>query len=191
LAGNARLTFARTAGGEYSLVERLAFQRRSRSNEAGAWIAATQGRPASMDASRRNSNSLTTTIAAVFLGVLITTTSSSAYSDRLHSMGPAEGYPGTLAGWLYFDYPMSIECPSPPRACYAKSQWIYAYVNCYTRSVAVMQEISMDLNGNVVAVANSDAPQFVRGYGLRVNNYVSGAPGRVLARVCGDVPDRD
>jgi hypothetical protein len=141
-----------------------------------------------MDSSRRNANSLTTTIAAVFLSLVMAIASSHAHSDRLHSIGPVEGYPGAVAVWLYFDYPMSIECSPPPRACYAKSQWIHAYVNCHTRSVAVMQEISMDLNGNVVAVANSDAPRFVREYRRM---YLPGAARRVLDRICGDYPDPD
>ena len=112
----------------------------------------------------------------------------SSYGARVHSMVPAPGYPGAVAVWVYFEYPMSIDC-SPPRACYAKSQWVYAYVNCSTRTVAVMQQISMDLNGNVVAAVNSDAAQFVRGYGSEVRTYASGAPGRVVQSVCGDLPE--
>jgi hypothetical protein len=143
-----------------------------------------------MDLSRPNANTLTTTIAAVLLGLLMTTASVRSHAGQLHSIGPAEGYPGAVAVWLYFDYPLSVDC-SPPRACYAKSQWIYAYVSCYTRSVAVMQQISMDLNGNVVAVANADTAQFVRGYGRQTQSSLPGAAGRVLERMCGDVPDRD
>ena len=144
-----------------------------------------------MKSSRRSSNSLATTIATAFLGLLMATVSIRGYPNRLPWVGPAEGYPGTLAVWVWFDYPLSIECPSPPRACYAKSQWIHAYVNCHARSVAVMQEVSMDLNGNVVGVANSVAPQFVGGIGYRANEYVYGASGRVLERVCGHVLSRD
>lgn len=143
-----------------------------------------------MGFSRRSANALIMTIAAVCVSLLAANASGSSYASRLHWMGPAEGYPGASAVWVYFDYPLSIDC-SPPRACYAKSQWIHAYVNCYTRNVAVIQQISMDLNGNVVAVATSDAPQFVRGYGHRVRTYESGAAGRVLQSVCGDLPDLD
>lgn len=137
---------------------------------------------------RRKVNALITTIVVVWLGLLAASASGSSFAARLHSIAPAEGYPGTAAVWVYFDYPLSVDC-SPPRACYAKSQWIHAYVNCFTRTVAVMQQISMDLNGNVVAVATAEAPQFERGYGHRVRTYVSGAGGRVLHSVCGDVPD--
>ena len=111
-----------------------------------------------------------------------------SYSARVHSIAPVDGYPGAAAAWVYFDYPMSIDC-SPPRACYAKSQWVYAYVNCSTRTVAVIQQISMDLNGNVVGVVNSDAAQFVRGYAGEVRTYVPGVPGRVVQSVCGDLPE--
>ena len=139
---------------------------------------------------RRKATALIRTIVAMGLSLLAASAIGSSYASRLHSIGPAEGYPGAVAVWIYFDYPMSVEC-SPPRACYAKSQWVHAYVNCYTRTVAVMQQTSMDLNGNVVAVATAEAPQFVRGYGHRIRTYVSGAAGRVLESACGDLPEPD
>lgn len=139
---------------------------------------------------KRKATPLITTIVAVGLSVLAASAAGSSFASRLHSIGPAEGYPGAAAVWVYFDYPMSVDC-SPPRACYAKSQWIHAYVHCYTRTVAVMQQVSMDLNGNVVAVATAEAPQFQRGYGHRIRTYVAGPAGRVLRSVCGDLPEPD
>lgn len=136
---------------------------------------------------RRNVNAFVAAIAVACLSLFTANAYANSYDGNVHSIGPAEGYPGAAAVWVYFDYPLSIDC-SPPRACYAKSQWVYAYVNCYTRNVAVMQQISMDLNGNVVAVETSDTPQFVSGYGFPVRTYASGAPGRVLRTVCGDLP---
>jgi hypothetical protein len=69
--------------------------------------------------------------------------------------------PGTVEAWVHVEHALSVDC-SPPRACYAKSQWIHAYVNCQTASLAIFQRISMDLNGNVVAVANAEQLLFVR-----------------------------
>ena len=136
---------------------------------------------------RRNVNAFVAAIAVACISLFTANACANSYDGNVHSIGPAEGYPGAAAVWVYFDYPLSIDC-SPPRACYAKSQWIYAYVNCYTRNVAVMQQISMDLNGNVVAVETSDIPRFVSGYGFPVRTYASETPGRVLRIVCGELP---
>lgn len=137
-----------------------------------------------MGFSRRIADALITLIAAAFFSVLAADAVGSSYSGRLHSIAPADGYPGTVAVWVYFDYPISVDC-SPPRACYAKSQWIYAYVACHLRSVAIMQQISMDLNGDVVAVVTSDVPQFISGM------FISGPTDRVLNSVCRNIRDRD
>ena len=56
---------------------------------------------------------------------------------------------GADAIWLHHSYPMSIDC-RPPRGCYAKSQLINYHFRCAPRYVAVVERISMDLNGNIV-----------------------------------------
>ena len=136
----------------------------------------------SMTGLRRTRNALVERIAVAAFAVIVADVSCGQASVELHSIGPAEGFPGTVAAWAYVTYGMSVDC-SPPRACYAKSQWIYAYVSCDTRSLAMIQRISMDLNGNVVAIANAEQLLF----------YRPNDPGGVilLTRLCGYVPDRD
>jgi hypothetical protein len=119
---------------------------------------------------------------AVF-GLVVPHSAAAQLAVQVRSLGPAEGYPSAAAAWLYISYPMSVDC-SPPRACYAKSQWLHAYVHCYTRSVAVLERISMDLNGDVVATAKADAVLF-RG---TVNDPGASA---ALVELCGDARDRD
>jgi hypothetical protein len=129
-------------------------------------------------------------VAALALG-LCTRTGLHAFSEvpGVQYLGPVEGaYPGTFAAWVYFNYPMSVDC-SPPRACYAKSQWVYAHVNCFARSATALQIISMDLNGDVVAVANWNDPEQLEHQRFRRSNLVD-ARSRVLARLCG-VYERD
>jgi hypothetical protein len=124
-------------------------------------------------------------IAALSLCVaLASVPAAPAHSDGVHWVGPAENYFGTVAVWVHFDHATSVDC-SPPRACYAKSQWIYAYVACYLRSVAVIRQISMDLNGDVVADASAEAVVFASGYTTLAENGMPPAARRVLYRVCG------
>jgi hypothetical protein len=61
-----------------------------------------------------------------------------------------EGWGDTVGGWVLINYALSVDC-SPPRACYASSQWVYSYAYCSTRAIREMQRTSLDLNGNVVA----------------------------------------
>ena len=131
---------------------------------------------------RRTRNAVIEKIAvAAFAGIVANVSCGQASIDQL-STGPAEGFPGAVAAWAYVTYGMSVDC-SPPRACYAKSQWIYAYVSCHTRSLAMIQRISMDLNGNVVAIANAEQRLFYRPH--------DAGGVAVLTRLCGYVPDYD
>ena len=105
-------------------------------------------------------------IGRVLVGALAVIVATSSYggspSVEIYSVGPAEGIvPGTVEAWVRVEHAMSVDC-SPPRACYAKSQWIHAYISCRTGSLAIFQRISMDLNGNVVAIANAEQLLFVR-----------------------------
>ena len=102
----------------------------------------------SMIGLRRTRNALVERIAVAAFAVIVADVSCGQASVDQLSTGPAEGFPGTVAAWAYVTYGMSVDC-SPPRACYAKSQWIHAYVSCHTRSLAMIQRISMDLNGKV------------------------------------------
>jgi hypothetical protein len=40
----------------------------------------------------------------------------------------------------------SVNC-SPPRACYASSQWVYAHAYCAVGGIREMKRVSLDLNG--------------------------------------------
>ena len=66
------------------------------------------------------------------------------WSDRV------EGSPYTVEGWVTINYAMSVDC-SPPRACYASSQRVYAHAYCSMGAIREIQRISLDLNGNVLA----------------------------------------
>jgi hypothetical protein len=101
----------------------------------------------------------------------------------VHSIVPAEGYPYTVDAWAYVTYGMSVGC-SPPRGCYAKSQWIRAYVHCRTRSVAVLERVSLDLNGDVVNTWIADRVWFER------HSFRSGGH-TMLTLVCGRPHERD
>jgi hypothetical protein len=122
-------------------------------------------------------------IAGSALSIACGGTSGQGYSPRVHSAVPTEGYPGTTAVWVYVDHPLSVDC-SPPRACYAKSQWIYAYVNCYMYSATPLQTISLDLIGNVVAVANWNDPEQLAVDPLSLSPFARGR-GIVLDAACG------
>lgn len=113
-----------------------------------------------------------------------TAVAQSSVRPAVQYQGPVEGYPGTFAVWVYFDFPVSVEC-SPPRACYAKTQWVYAHVNCYVRSAAALQTISMDLNGDVVAVSNWNDPEQLEYNPHLVRSGMSLAADRVLHALCG------
>ena len=91
----------------------------------------------------------------------VASTAAAQVSSYLHSVAPAAAYPSAAEVWAHVSYALSIDC-SPPRACYAKSQWIRAYVHCYTGSVAVLERVSLDLNGNVVATAVAESVWFKR-----------------------------
>ena len=122
-------------------------------------------------------------IGKILVGALAVIVATSSYggspSVELFSVGPAEGiFPGTVEAWVRVEHAMSVDC-SPPRACYAKSQWIHAYASCQTGSLAILQRISMDLNDNVVAIANAEQLVFVR----PIPTDPSGVA--ALAAVCG------
>ena len=128
--------------------------------------------------------------AAALLLICAIATSTAQGFGRLHSIAPAFGYPGAYDVWLYFDHNLSVDC-SPPRGCYAKTQWIQAFVECHRRFVAIVQVISMDLNGNVVGHAIHDPPQFVPGYGYDLRSYAGGRVGDIAYAACGHYPERD
>ena len=73
---------------------------------------------------------------------------SAAVSAR--SSDRVEGSADIVGGWVVITYTMSVDC-SPPRACYASSQWVYSYAYCSTGAIHEMQRLSLDLNGNVLA----------------------------------------
>jgi hypothetical protein len=127
--------------------------------------------------------------AALLLILAVAAPTASAFG-RLHSIAPASGYFGAYDAWLYFDHTLSVDC-SPPRGCYAKTQWVQAYVDCHRRFVAIVQTISMDLNGNVVGHAIHDPPQFAPAYGHGLRSYMQGRAGDALYLVCGHYPERD
>jgi hypothetical protein len=105
-------------------------------------------------------------------------TGTSLAVDR-DSFAPVAGSPHAVGFWIHAIYPMSIDC-SPPRGCYAASQRIYVSVLCPARAIAVLQRISMDLNGNVVAQTDSGAVP------LRyLRPYQSGVEGDAVRAFCG------
>ncbi len=92
---------------------------------------------------------------------------------------PSTRFIGADSIWLYQTYPMSIEC-NPPRACYASSQLTNYHFSCAPwRYVVVVEQFSMDLNGNVVK-HEFQAP------GGELRYFTSGD---VVERFCGAVPD--
>lgn len=82
--------------------------------------------------------------------------SSAAITVNWSEVGPIEGLPATVGGWVLISYARSVDC-SPPRACYASSQRVYVYAYCSTGAIKDIQRISMDLNGNVVAQTDERA----------------------------------
>jgi hypothetical protein len=76
--------------------------------------------------------------------------SAAAVSGR--SWDRVEGSPDAVGGWVVISYAMSVDC-SPPRACYASSQWVYGHAYCAMGAFHEMQRLSLDLNGNVQAAS--------------------------------------
>jgi hypothetical protein len=79
-----------------------------------------------------------------------TPASSAAITVDWSEVGPVEGLPDRLGGWVLITYAKSVNC-SPPRACYASSQRVYCHVYCALGAIKDIQRTSMDLNGNVLA----------------------------------------
>lgn len=52
-------------------------------------------------------------------------------------------------GWFRYTHASSAPCSAPPRACYAKAQRIYYLVDCVNGSLARIQRLTFDLNGDV------------------------------------------
>ena len=77
---------------------------------------------------------------------------SSSAAVSLQSWNEVEGSPYTVEGWVLVNYATSVNC-SPPRACYASSQWVYSYAYCAAGGIREMKRVSLDLNGNAVAEA--------------------------------------
>ena len=102
-------------------------------------------------------------------------------------IGPSM-YPGAVEAWLHVEHSISVDC-SPPRGCYAKSQWINAIVNCRQRTVGLLRVVSMNINGDVVNEASGDALRFLRPYGQSPLSY-EGPDAEVLRIVCSDVSER-
>ena len=63
---------------------------------------------------------------------------------------PVEGSLFAVEGWIQINYAISVDC-SPPRACYANSQWVYVYTYCPMGTMREIRRVSLDLNGNVLA----------------------------------------
>jgi len=78
------------------------------------------------------------------------TLSSESAAVSLQSWNQVEGSPYTVEGWVLVNYATSVNC-SPPRACYASSQWVYSYAYCSAGGIREIKRVSLDLNGNVVA----------------------------------------
>jgi hypothetical protein len=95
------------------------------------------------------------------------------YLDRVPGMPTAYVI---MAGMTYS---MSSPCAEPPRFCYAKSQWIHAYVHCASRTVAIVELHSMDLNGDTFATLRPEAIAFTE-------PDRDSASITVLHAVCGD-----
>ena len=96
-------------------------------------------------------------------------------TNRSH---PSTRFIGADSVWSYQTYPMSIEC-NPPLGCYASSQLTNYHFSCSPRYVVVVEQFSMDLNGNVVK-HEFQAP------GGELRYFTSGD---VVERFCGAVPD--
>ena len=92
--------------------------------------------------------------------------------------------------WVYLDHPVSVDC-SPPRACFAKSQWVLASVRCHRRSVAIARVVSMNLNGDVVNDVSFDAMQVPRIDPFMARNEIRSTTRDVLGVVCGQSWERD
>ena len=73
-----------------------------------------------------------------------------------NSMSYVPGLLGVVGVWFRYDHDMSARCIPPPRACYAKSQLVYYRVNCANGSLAQIQRITMDLNGDVSSQSDAD-----------------------------------
>jgi len=80
-----------------------------------------------------------------------------------YSMSYVPGLPGVVGAWFRYESEMSARCIPPPRACYAKSQLVYYRVNCANGSLAQIQRITMDLNGDVSSQSDADfnAPYYM------------------------------
>jgi hypothetical protein len=75
---------------------------------------------------------------------------SASAAISVKSSARVEGLADTVGGWVVINYAMSVDC-SPPRACYASSQRVYAHAYCSMGAIREIQRISLDLNGNVLA----------------------------------------
>jgi hypothetical protein len=95
----------------------------------------------------------------VFLAFAVAWSPGSSASIQFHALRHAEGYVGTYDAWVYASFPMSVECPEY-LACYARSQWLRAYVYCPGPSIAVIERTVMDINGDVVFTTRADAVRF-------------------------------
>ena len=115
--------------------------------------------------------------------------SSAAFS--LQSWNAVEGSPYTVEGWVLVNYGTSVNC-SPPRACYASSQWVYSYAYCAVGGIREMKRVSLDLNGNVVA-ESGERMAYVPAHGsvdrAVVHSFVPGV--RPSTRVAGPRWDPD
>ena len=92
--------------------------------------------------------------------------------------------------WVYLDHPVSVDC-SPPRACYAKSQWVLASVRCHRRLVSVGRIVSMNLNGDVVNDVSFDISQVPRIDPFLSRNDTRSTARQVVDAVCGQYYERD
>src|SRR5262245_61888953 len=66
------------------------------------------------------------------------------------SLGRVPELQNVIAAWFRYTHPeMSAQCIPPPRACYAKAQRVYYRINCANGSLAQIQRMVIDLNGDV------------------------------------------
>lgn len=84
---------------------------------------------------------------------------------------------------IHVHHHLSIPCEGP-RGCYAKSDLLDVSVSCPVRAAMIHRRTSFDLNGNVVAVAESVPPPAARFTIPRAESLEA----RVVTILCGDSP---
>lgn len=90
-----------------------------------------------------------TMMALTVCAVLAGTASAAAAWTPVEPMTPQIQTPAASGIWVQYAPSLSVDC-SPPRGCYAATQYIFYSVDCVHRYAAMVERISLDLNGTIL-----------------------------------------